>query len=77
MISASTGKTISDSRTKFIMAAYSDKGIVIDPDGNHVSFNIYKRKNPQIDIKKTHMSDLLFVRSCYKFRTAKRILQRL
>jgi len=88
MISATTGKEVKGGikRRKRTIAAYSGKGFVEDPDGNHQSFNIYRWKNPiysssQEEIE-AHLAtfkgtDFLFVRSCYKFRTAKRILQSL
>ena len=62
---------------KMTIAAYSVEGFVEDPDGNHKSFNIYRWKNvlkSTDEIKGKTSKDYVFVRSCYKFRTAKRVL---
>ena len=65
-------------RRKVVIAAYSDMGWVEDMTGNHDSFNVYRWKNANSETK--IIEDRIaegydFVRSCYKFRTAKRALQ--
>lgn len=71
---------------QLIIAAYSAKGFIEDPNGNHQSFNIFKYKVPvnngtQEEIKEKVSSmvgkDYVFKKSAYKFRAAKRILQEL
>ena len=65
-------------RKKRTVAAYSVQGWIEDMTGNHDSFNVYRWKKPQIEpIKMQDMraADSEFVRSCYKFRTAKRTLE--
>ena len=65
-------------RRKVIIAAYSHMGWVEDMTGNHDSFNVYRRKNTNFETKKIEdriAEGYEFVKSCYKFRTAKRALQ--
>ena len=67
-------------RKKIHMVGFNLYGFVEDVYGTNTSFNLYRWLSPLIsvaDMKKKTSKDYAFVKSCYKRRTALRILDQL